>query len=117
MTEMLKNSIRLQSETKFAALENLEDSGDINGAWDNIRENINILAEESLEYCESKLHKLWFNDECSKLVDRRKQAKLQWLQDPSEANENNLSDVKREASRHFRNKKREYLKDKINKLK
>jgi hypothetical protein len=30
---------------KFAALENLEDSGDINGAWDNIRENIKILAE------------------------------------------------------------------------
>jgi hypothetical protein len=31
------------------------------------------------------------------LVDRRKQAKLQWLQDPSEANEDNMSDVKREA--------------------
>jgi hypothetical protein len=31
-------------------------------------------------------------------------------------NENNLIDVRREASRHFRNKKREYLKDKINEL-
>jgi hypothetical protein len=50
------------------------------------------------------------------LVDRRKQAKLQWLQDPSEANEGNLSDIRREASRHFGNKKREYLKDKINEL-
>jgi hypothetical protein len=29
-------------------------------------------------------------------------------------NEDNLHTVKREASRHFRNKKREYLKDKIN---
>jgi hypothetical protein len=29
-------------------------------------------------------------------------------------NEDNLRNVKREASRHFRNKKREYLKDKIN---
>jgi hypothetical protein len=28
-------------------------------------------------------------------------------------NEDNLSNVRREASRHFRNKKREYLKDKI----
>jgi hypothetical protein len=27
-----------------------------------------------------------------------------------------VSNVRREASRHFRNKKREYLKDKINKL-
>jgi predicted nuclease of restriction endonuclease-like RecB superfamily len=31
-------------------------------------------------------------------------------------NEDNLSDVTREAIRHFRNKKRECLKDKINKL-
>jgi hypothetical protein len=50
------------------------------------------------------------------LVDRRKQAKLQWLQDPSKGNEDNLSDVRREASRHFRNNKREYLKEKINEL-
>jgi hypothetical protein len=50
------------------------------------------------------------------LVDRRKQAELQWLQYPSEATEGNLSDIRREASRHFRNKKRDYLKDKINEL-
>jgi hypothetical protein len=50
------------------------------------------------------------------LVDRRKQAKLEWLQNPSEENEDNLSDVKQEANRHFRNKKREYLKDKIKEL-
>jgi hypothetical protein len=30
--------------------------------------------------------------------------------------ENNLSNVRREASGHFRNKKREYLKDKVNEL-
>jgi hypothetical protein len=41
---------------------------------------------------------------------------LQWLQDPSEINGDNLNNVKHEASRHFRNKKREYLKDKINEL-
>jgi hypothetical protein len=35
---------------------------------------------------------------------------------PSEANEDNLSDVRREASRYFRNKEREYLKVKINEL-
>jgi hypothetical protein len=29
-------------------------------------------------------------------------------------NEDNLRNVKREASRHFRNKKKEYLKDKFN---
>jgi hypothetical protein len=38
------------------------------------------------------------------------------LQDPGAVNEGNLSDGRREASRHFRNKKREYLKDSINEL-
>jgi hypothetical protein len=39
---------------------------------------------------------------------------LQWLQDPSEINGNNLNNGRREVSRHFKNKKREYLKDKFN---
>jgi hypothetical protein len=52
----------------------------------------------------------------SKLVNRKKQAKLRWLQDTSEANEDNLCDVRREASRHFRKKEREHLEDKINEL-
>jgi hypothetical protein len=50
------------------------------------------------------------------LLDRRKQAKLQWLQDPSEISGDNLSNIRRETSRHFRNKKREYMKDKIDEL-
>jgi hypothetical protein len=36
--------------------------------------------------------------------------------DPCEVNEDNLNNVMQEVSRYFRNKKREYLKDKINKL-
>jgi hypothetical protein len=80
------------------------------------RENIKISAQESLGYCESNHHKPWFDDKCSKLFDQRKQAKLQWLQDPREVNEDNLSGVRWEASTHFRHKKRKYLKDKINKL-
>jgi hypothetical protein len=53
---------------------------------------------------------------CSKLLDQRKQAKLQWLQNLSEINGDNLNNVRCEASRHFRYKKREYLKDRINEL-
>jgi hypothetical protein len=63
-----------------------------------------------------KKHKTWFDGGYSKLLDQRKQAKLQSLQDPSEINWDNLNNVRREASRHFRNKRREYLKEKINEL-
>jgi hypothetical protein len=78
-----------------------------------IGENIQISANESLGYFELKKHKPWLEEGCSKLLDQRKEAKLQWLQDPSETNGDNLNDVRRVASRHFRNKKRECLKDKI----
>jgi hypothetical protein len=59
-----------------------------------------------------KKHKPWFDEACSKLVDQRKQAKLQ----SNGINGDNLRIVKREATRYFRNKKRVYLKDKINEL-
>ena len=41
---------------------------------------------------------------------------MQWVQDPSQSNVNNLNNVRCEASRHFRDKKKEYLKAKIEKL-
>jgi len=41
---------------------------------------------------------------------------MQWVQDPSQNSVNNLNNVRREASRHFRNKKA-YLKAKIENLK
>jgi hypothetical protein len=43
-------------------------------------------------------------------------AKLQWLQNPNQINGDNLQNLRRETSRTFRNKKREYLKGKINEL-
>jgi hypothetical protein len=49
-------------------------------------------------------------------LDQRKQAKLQWIQDPRQSNVDNLNNVRREASRHFRNKKKAYLKDKFEDL-
>jgi hypothetical protein len=41
---------------------------------------------------------------------------LQWLQNPSQINGNNLQNLRYESSGTFRNKKREYLKGKINEL-
>jgi len=41
---------------------------------------------------------------------------MQWLQDPNKSNVDNLNSVRRETSRHFRNKKKKYLKAKIDEL-
>jgi hypothetical protein len=41
---------------------------------------------------------------------------MQWLQDPNHSNLDNLNNARGEASRHFRNNKRKYLKAKINEI-
>jgi len=38
-------------------------------------------------------------------VITNKQAKMQWLQDQNKSNVDNLNNVNREVSKHFRNKK------------
>ena len=41
---------------------------------------------------------------------------MQWIQDPSRSNVDILNNVRRDASRHFRSKKKAYLKAKIEEL-
>jgi len=53
---------------------------------------------------------------CLKFLDQRKQAKMQWLQDPNQSNVDNLHNGRREARKHYRNKKKEYLKAKIGEI-
>jgi hypothetical protein len=76
-------------KNKFAALESLQDNGD-SRSWDTIKKSIQILAKQNIGHFELKHHKPWFDEEFSKLVDRRKHAKLMWFQEPSEGNEDNF---------------------------
>jgi hypothetical protein len=90
-----KEQFRVEVSNRFAALEDLDAEVDINSAWETIRENIKISAKESLGYFKLKKHKPWFQKGCSKLLDQRKQTKLQWLQHPSEKHLDNLNNVRR----------------------
>jgi len=38
------------------------------------------------------------------VLGQRKRVKMQWLQDPNQSNVDNVNNVRREASRHFRKK-------------
>jgi len=57
-----------------------------------------------------------FDEECLGFLDQRKQAKMQWIHEPSQSSVDNLNNVRCDASRHFRNKKKAYLKAKIEEL-
>jgi hypothetical protein len=54
----------------------LDDDVDINRAWKRIKEYMKASATESLDSCELQQSKPWFDEECSKLLERRKQEKL-----------------------------------------
>jgi len=71
-------------------LENLDIDEDVNRAWENIKENIQTSAKESLGLHERRQHKPWFDTECLDFLDQRKQAKMQWIQDSSGSNVDNL---------------------------
>jgi hypothetical protein len=80
---------------RFAALQNLaDDDVDINKSWESIRETImKSSGTRILGYYDLKQHKPWFDDECSNLLDQRKQAKLQWLQNPSQMSADNQNNI------------------------
>jgi 50S ribosomal subunit-associated GTPase HflX len=52
--EEVKEQYQIMIKNKFAALENLDDNGDVNRAWETIRQNIRISAKESIGLCELK---------------------------------------------------------------
>jgi hypothetical protein len=49
-------------------------------------------------------------------LHQRNQAKMQWVQDPNRSNAGNLNNGRPEASRHFRNKMKEYMKATLDEL-
>jgi dsDNA-specific endonuclease/ATPase MutS2 len=85
-------------------LENLSDGEDINRIWKNIKENIKTSAKDSLGLHELKQHKPWFDEERCYFLGKRKQAKVQRVQDPYQRNLDNLNNVRREASRYYKKK-------------
>jgi hypothetical protein len=88
-------------------LESLSDSEDINRAWENIKQIIKTSTKESLGLHKLKQHRLRFDEECLGFLDQRKQAKMQWLQNPNQSNVDNLNNVRYKASIHFKKKKEE----------
>jgi hypothetical protein len=81
-----------------------------------LEKTVKTTAKDNLGYHRLKHNKLWFDDECSKLIDKRKQAKLQWLQNPRQMNGDNMNNLRQESSRTFRNKKWEHLMGKMDEL-
>jgi hypothetical protein len=64
----VKDQCQVKISNRFAALENLDDDDDDDD-------------DDDMERLET-----WYSEECSKLLDQRTLAKLQWLQYPNQIN-------------------------------
>jgi hypothetical protein len=116
MSWRIRNSIGLRVQTGLQLWRTLSDDEDISRAWEHIKQNIKTSAKESLGLHELKQNKPRFGEEYLRIFYQRNQAKIQWIQDPGQSNVNNLNNQGRDASRHFRNKKKAYMKAKIEEL-
>jgi len=112
----VREEYQIEITNRFAASENLNDDEDVKRTWENIKENIQTSGKDSLGLHELKQNKPWFDEECLGFLDQRKRAKMQWMQNPSQSNVDILNNVRREVSKHFRDKKKAYLGAKIEEL-
>ena len=89
MSGRLGNGIRLRRRN-FAALENIK----IARTQISLRKTLNIISKPQLKRVGLyglKQHKPCFDEECLCFLDQRKQAKMQWVQDPSQSYVDNRS--------------------------
>lgn len=79
----MREQQQFKISNRFAGLDNLRDSGDINTTWENIEENVKEVLNRAYAMNKCSTNHGLIN-KCSKCVDKMKQAELQWLQDPSQ---------------------------------
>jgi DNA repair ATPase RecN len=73
LSEMeVRKEFQNEISNRFETLENLNDSEDINRAWENIKENIKVSAKDTPGLYGQKQHKPWFDKECSEVLGQRK---------------------------------------------
>jgi hypothetical protein len=90
----VKEKCQIEISKRFADLEGLDESPDISNAWESIRERNNTSGKDNLGYRKVKHYKPWLDDECLKLIDQRKEAKLFWLQNSNKFIGDNLQKYK-----------------------
>jgi len=67
----VREQYQIEITNRFAALENLNDDVDVDRTWENIKENIQTSAKESLGLQELKQNKPWFDEECLGFLEQR----------------------------------------------
>ena len=60
----VREQYQIEITNRFAALEKVNDDEDVNRTWENIKDNMRISVEESLDLLKFNQNKPWFDEEC-----------------------------------------------------
>jgi len=103
---------------KFAALKEINESDDnaVDKQWENVRDAIVKSAEVTVGFCKRHKNKPWFDEECVKIVKVRNEARIAWLTQNMAETRNKFLNIRQAAHNLFKNKKRQYLKRKIEEI-
>jgi len=71
----VREHYQIEITNRFAALENLNDDEDVVRTWENIKENIQTSAKESLGLHELKQNEPWFDEERLDFLDKGSELK------------------------------------------
>jgi hypothetical protein len=82
-----------------------------------MKDNIETSAEDCLDRHEWKQRVPWCDEERFRVLDQRKQAKIQRSQDPIQNNVDNVNNVKTPSWKTQQGNKKKYLEDKLINLK
>ncbi|XP_029348267.1 craniofacial development protein 2-like [Acyrthosiphon pisum] len=78
----------------------------IDGKWKAIKETLKVVTDTTIGK-QKKVKKPWFNTPCEEALNRRKEARLLWINDPTNREkESTYKERQKEASNIFRFEKR-----------
>ncbi|XP_060518457.1 uncharacterized protein LOC132697179 [Cylas formicarius] len=85
-----------------------QEASDVEEHWKQIRTSVINAAQRALgENTKNRRRKDWYDEESQKALDTKNKARIQMLQCPSDGNVQRFNDLRVEAKRKIRRKKRE----------
>lgn len=110
------NSIKEKYQREINETLSHINSSDINKIWKNIEETIKQAAKKTIPQTKQQKTSNWFDGECKKEMQRRKEAKLKMIQNGTDEDKRKYQEQRRITKKICRAKKRKYIEQKIKRI-
>lgn len=98
---------------EFYIAQNERRGNNIGEEWDKIKSCITKAAEEKLGTKERENRKKWYNEECKTISERKRKARIKWIQTNKDREKEEYVKIRKECSRVLRKNKRVWMEEKL----